>query len=72
MKKGNSASISTQKISTTVAAQDNLEFTQAEQTAIARQLDEAQKRFEVGLIAVTDVKEAQAQFDRATAELLLA
>ena len=55
-----------------LAAQDNLEFTQAEQTAIARQLDEAQKRFEVGLIAITDVKEAQAQFDRATAESLLA
>ena len=55
-----------------LAAQDNLEFTRAEQKAIARQLDEAQKRFEVGLIAITDVKEAQAQFDRAEAQSLLA
>jgi len=55
-----------------LAAQDNVDFTSAEQTAIARQLEEAQKRFEVGLIAITDVKEAQAQFDRATAESLLA
>jgi outer membrane protein len=55
-----------------LAAQDNVDFTSAEQTAIARQLEEAQKRFEVGLIAITDVKEAQAQFDRAIAQSLLA
>ena len=55
-----------------LAAQDNVDFTSAEQTAIARQLEEAQKRFEVGLIAITDVKEAQAQFDRAIAASLLA
>jgi len=35
--------------------------------AIARQLEQAQKRFEVGLIAITDVKEAQASYDLAVA-----
>lgn len=46
-----------------LAANDNLQFAIAEKTAIARQLEQTQKRFEVGLIAITDVKEAQAQYD---------
>lgn len=44
-------------------AQDNLEFAQAEKSAIGRQLDQATQRFEVGLIAITDVKAAQARYD---------
>ncbi|MBT8433202.1 MAG: TolC family outer membrane protein, partial [Gammaproteobacteria bacterium] len=44
----------------------------AERTAIARQLEQAQKRFEVGLIAITDVQEAQARFDTAEADAILA
>ncbi len=44
-------------------AQDNLEFTEAEKSAIGRQLDQATQRFEVGLIAITDVKAAQARYD---------
>ncbi|MDJ0779669.1 MAG: TolC family outer membrane protein [Gammaproteobacteria bacterium] len=55
-----------------LAAQDNVEFAEAERTAIARQLEQAQKRFEVGLIAITDVQEAQARFDNAEAQLILA
>lgn len=55
-----------------LAAEDNVEFTYAERNAIARQLEEAQKRFEVGLIAITDVQEAQASFDNAEAQVILA
>ena len=55
-----------------LAAEDNVEFTYAERNAIARQLEEAQKRFEVGLIAITDVHEAQASFDNAEAQVILA
>jgi outer membrane protein len=55
-----------------LAAGDNVEFAYAERTAIARQLEEAQKRFEVGLIAITDVVEAQASFDNSEAQVILA
>jgi outer membrane protein len=50
-----------------LAAQDTLESEQAAKEAIGRQLEQAQKRFEVGLIAITDVQEAQAGFDEAVA-----
>lgn len=50
-----------------LAARDNLEFAQAEKRAIERQLDQTRQRFSVGLTAVTDVHEAQAQFDQAAA-----
>jgi outer membrane protein len=48
-----------------LAALDNLEFARAEREAIARQLEQAKQRFDVGLIAITDVQEAQARFDLA-------
>lgn len=51
---------------------DNLQFAQSEKEAIARQLDQAERRFEVGLIAITDVKEAQAQYDLAVAREIAA
>ena len=50
-----------------LAAQDTLESQQAARTAIEKQLDQAKKRFEVGLIAITDVQEAQAAFDQSVA-----
>jgi outer membrane protein len=50
-----------------LAAQDTLESEQAAKEAIARQLEQANKRFEVGLIAITDVQEAQAAYDQAVA-----
>jgi outer membrane protein len=50
-----------------LAAQDVLEFSIAEKKAIEKQLEQAKQRFEVGLIAMTDVYEAQAGFDRAIA-----
>lgn len=50
-----------------LAAQDNLSFATAEKEAIKRQLEQAEKRFEVGLIPITDVKEAQASYDLSVA-----
>jgi outer membrane protein len=55
-----------------LAAQDALESAQAAHDAIGRQLEQSEKRFEVGLIAVTDVQEAKAAFDSATATLIQA
>ncbi len=55
-----------------LAAQDTLEAAQAAHDAIARQLEQSEKRFEVGLIAVTDVQDAKAAFDSATAALIQA
>ena len=50
-----------------LAAKDNLIFAKAEQKSIARQLEQTKSRFEVGLIAITDVKESQAQYDLSVA-----
>lgn len=50
---------------TVLAASEGVRFAQAELEAIERQLDQAQERFEVGLIAITDVKAAQASYDLA-------
>jgi outer membrane protein len=55
-----------------LAAEDTLASEQAAKEAIGRQLEQAQKRFEVGLIAITDVQEAQAAYDQATAAEILA
>jgi outer membrane protein len=46
-------------------AQDNLEASRAQERAFERQLEQTQQRFEVGLIAITDVYEAQAAYDLA-------
>ncbi|WP_341501869.1 outer membrane channel protein TolC [Gallaecimonas sp. GXIMD4217] len=48
-------------------AQDTLAFRQAEKRAIERQLEQTKQRFAVGLTAITDVHEAQAQYDTALA-----
>ena len=53
-----------------LAAEDNLEFMLAEKKAIEKQLDQAKQRFDVGIIAITDVYEAQAGFDRAHAGVI--
>lgn len=55
-----------------LAAKTDLVTAQAEREAISSQLEQAQKRYEVGLIAVTDVQEAQASYDLADAQLILA
>ena len=48
-------------------ASDDFRFAQTNREAIAQQLRQAQQRFEVGLIAITDVEEAKARFDLASA-----
>jgi outer membrane protein len=45
--------------------QDNLEATRAQERAFERQLEQTRQRFEVGLIAITDVHEAEAAYDLA-------
>lgn len=53
-------------------AQDNVAFSKAEREAIFRQLDQAERRYDVGLVAITDVKEAQASYDSAVANVIAA
>jgi len=49
-------------------AKDTLEFSSSEKRAFARQLEQAKQRFEVGLIAITDVLEIQAGYDKSVAD----
>lgn len=51
-------------------AQDNLSTAQAEEKAVKRSLEQTQQRFDVGLIAITDVHEAQAAYDLSYVNLL--
>lgn len=53
-------------------AQDNVEAQEAARDAISRQLEQADQRFEVGLIAITDVEEARAERDNAAAAVIAA
>jgi len=53
-----------------LSAQDNLKFTVSEKEAIGKQLEQAKQRFEVGIIPITDVYEAQAAFDQTSANEL--
>jgi len=55
-----------------LAANDGLEFSKAEKEAIERQLEQTNQRYRVGLIAVTAVHEAKANYDRAKANEILA
>ena len=50
-----------------LAAEDRLTSIHADRLAIARQLEQATQRFEVGLIAITDVQESQAAYDQSVA-----
>lgn len=53
-------------------AEDSLRFAKAEKIATAEQLHQIQQRFEVGLSAITDVHEAQAGYDAAVAQEIVA
>ncbi len=55
-----------------LGARDDLRSAQAEKTAVERQLEQAKRRFEVGLSAITDVQEAQARYDLTVATELAA
>ncbi|ABZ78198.1 type I secretion outer membrane protein, TolC family [Shewanella halifaxensis HAW-EB4] len=54
-----------------LTAMDDYEFQGAEKRAIGRQLEQTKQRFAVGLTAITDVHEAQAQYDLANAQEIL-
>jgi outer membrane protein len=49
---------------------DNLKSSRAAEAAYQRQLEQTQQRFEVGLIAITDVHEARAAYDLAVVDRL--
>jgi outer membrane protein len=49
-----------------------LEAVLANKEATARQLEQAKQRFDVGLVAITDVQNAQAQYDAAAAQEIVA
>lgn len=53
-------------------AKANQEFSQSELQAISRQKDQAERRFDVGLVPITDVRSAQAQYDLAIASEIAA
>jgi outer membrane protein len=55
-----------------LTAEDELRFAQANEQALAKQLDQAQQRFNVGLSAITDVDAAKAQHDAAAAAVIQA
>jgi outer membrane protein len=55
-----------------LTAIDTLEADQTALEAISRQLDQANKRFEVGLIAITDVEDAKAARDSAASTVIAA
>ena len=55
-----------------LAAQDVLEAQQVALTSIQRQLEQAESRFQIGLIAVTDVEEARAAHDSGAAAVIAA
>ena len=53
-------------------AQDRLDATLAQEAAVNRQLEQVQQRFDVGLVAITDVLEAQAGYDNAVVDRIQA
>ncbi|MGI5309000.1 outer membrane channel protein TolC [Rheinheimera sp. WS51] len=55
-----------------LSAKDDLGFAEAEKRSIERQLEQTKQRFAVGLTAITDVHEAQAQYDSAVAREIIA
>jgi outer membrane protein len=50
-----------------LAAEDNLVSAAAARESVSRQLEQSQRRFEVGLIAITDVQQSQAGYDDSVA-----
>jgi outer membrane protein len=53
-----------------LAAQDDLDAQHGNLESVNRQLEQAEKRYEVGLIAVTDVQEARAAHDSGAAAVI--
>lgn len=51
-------------------AREALAAAEAEKRAVKRQLEQAEQRYEVGVISRTDVEEAQSRFDQASADVI--
>ncbi|MEO2176049.1 MAG: TolC family outer membrane protein [bacterium] len=51
-------------------ANDQLSATNAERDAVKRQLEQVQQRFDVGLVAITDVLESTAAYDSSTVNVI--
>ena len=51
-----------------LGALDNLRYSEAQKSTLTRQRDQTQQRFNYGEIAITDVSEADAGYDRAIAD----
>jgi outer membrane protein len=55
-----------------LGAQDDVEAQQVALTSVSRQLEQAEARYKIGLIAVTDVEEARASHDSTAAAVIAA
>src|SRR5271170_4679163 len=55
-----------------LGAQDDLEAQQSALISVSRQLEQAEARYQIGLIAVTDVEEARASHDSTAAAVIAA
>lgn len=53
-------------------AQDTVQLTNAQKTAISQQLEQAKRNFEVGTATITDTHEAQARYDLVVAQEIAA
>jgi outer membrane protein len=53
-----------------LGAQDDLDAQQVALTSVTRQLEQAESRYEIGLIAITDVEEARASHDTTAAAVI--
>jgi len=53
-------------------ANESVKSVAANKRSVERQLEQTKQRFDVGLIAITDVHEAQAEYDRTVADLITA
>ncbi len=53
-------------------ARDALKFAKANQEALLRQYNESNQRYQVGLIANTDVQETKAAYDKSCADVIIA
>lgn len=62
----------TQAYFNVLKAQDDLAFAKANEEAVNRQLTHVQKRYEVGLTAITDVQEATASHHQTLADVITA
>ena len=55
-----------------LAAKDDVNFNRREYKALKRRLLQSEQKFQVGLIAITDVQEALARHDQSTAQVITA